>query len=435
MALPSNRGRHADGSGGDDFPLQVGRECAAWILGHPSDFDGSAAWLRSLPATGTSPEIRQHYGPILHRLSAAKSQLILRFQNEPEHVVDRLTIEEARGVILYTALVLVPDFDGSFVGLGWDWESENGSVADGRGLMKLGTEKVALADLARRCLMIVEDRDGSRGIERIMAPRRPTQGSEITAKSSSEERPSGNAETSAALALRRDIREWVAAGGQARRTWLLRLWERSIVVPSEFPGTSDRRLWSQLDPPDRLAMHAKVIIGIHDAEATELIIPDARYAEWNKTAGVEPDWGARGRAALGVIQQALSGGTFSLEASANEAAHESLAALKSAHLSEPSAESPAAPVHPIGPGEPAVPALTVNQSRVLQTMALFDSSRLLSTKMIAEEMDATVRLSEETVRQCVGALIGSGWAERPKGERSGARLTAAGRKHAVKIAD
>lgn len=81
------------------------------------------------------------------------------------------------------------------------------------------------------------------------------------------------------------------------------------------------------------------------------------------------------------------------------------------------------------------PALTTNQSRVLQTMARFDASRLLSAKMIADEMDATVRLSEETVRQCVGKLIASQLAERPEGDRSGARLNNAGRKLAGRIAD
>jgi hypothetical protein len=61
---------------------------------------------------------------------------------------------------------------------------------------------------------------------------------------------------------------------------------------------------------------------------------------------------------------------------------------------------------PAGGGESAGPALTENQSRVLRTMARFDASQLLSSKKIAEEMDAMVRLSEETVRQCVGKLIG-----------------------------
>lgn len=93
------------------------------------------------------------------------------------------------------------------------------------------------------------------------------------------------------------------------------------------------------------------------------------------------------------------------------------------------------PALPAGVDESAGPALTVNQSRVLQTMALFDASRLLSSKMIAEEMNAITRLSEETVRQSVGRLIESKLAERPEGDRSGARLTTVGRKLAGKIAD
>lgn len=90
---------------------------------------------------------------------------------------------------------------------------------------------------------------------------------------------------------------------------------------------------------------------------------------------------------------------------------------------------------PTGADESAGPALTMSQSRVLQTMARFDASRLLTLKMIAEEMDATVRLTEETVRVCVGKLIESKLAERPEGDRSGARLNSAGRKLAGKIAD
>lgn len=81
------------------------------------------------------------------------------------------------------------------------------------------------------------------------------------------------------------------------------------------------------------------------------------------------------------------------------------------------------------------PAITQNQSRVLQTMARFDPSRLLSAAAITTEMDPAARLSEETVRQCVLRLIKSDLAERPDGDRSGARLTAAGRRLAGKIAD
>jgi hypothetical protein len=88
-----------------------------------------------------------------------------------------------------------------------------------------------------------------------------------------------------------------------------------------------------------------------------------------------------------------------------------------------------------GADESAGPALTENQSRVLRTMARFDPSQLLSSEMIADEMDAHVRLSEETVRKCVGKLIESLLAERPQGDKNGARLNNAGRKLAGKIAE
>lgn len=90
---------------------------------------------------------------------------------------------------------------------------------------------------------------------------------------------------------------------------------------------------------------------------------------------------------------------------------------------------------PAGADESAGPALTVNQSRVLQTMARFDASRLLSSKMIAEEMDPTGRLSARTIGPIVRKLIEMHLAERPEGDRSGARLTTAGRRLAPKIAD
>lgn len=88
-----------------------------------------------------------------------------------------------------------------------------------------------------------------------------------------------------------------------------------------------------------------------------------------------------------------------------------------------------------GADEPARPALKRCQSQVLQTMAQFDGSRLLSAEMIAVEMDSSARLSEETVRQSVAKLIEVNYAERPEGPRSGARLTIAGRRLAGKIAD
>jgi hypothetical protein len=85
--------------------------------------------------------------------------------------------------------------------------------------------------------------------------------------------------------------------------------------------------------------------------------------------------------------------------------------------------------------EPLPPSLTTSQARVLVTMSLFDGSRLLATKAIIEEMDAASRLSAETVRLAVRYLIEVDLAERPDGERQGARLTPAGRRLAAKIGD
>lgn len=81
------------------------------------------------------------------------------------------------------------------------------------------------------------------------------------------------------------------------------------------------------------------------------------------------------------------------------------------------------------------PPLTKPQQLVLRTMNMFDPTRLLSATMIVEEIDSHERLSDETVRKCVRKLIESGLAERPEGDRSGARLTLDGRRLAVKIAD
>ena len=83
----------------------------------------------------------------------------------------------------------------------------------------------------------------------------------------------------------------------------------------------------------------------------------------------------------------------------------------------------------------APPALKVNDTRVIETMARIDASRLLSAEMIADEMHATQRLSDRTIRKIVRRLIGMGLAERPEGTRSGARLTMKGRRLVPKIAD
>ncbi len=88
-----------------------------------------------------------------------------------------------------------------------------------------------------------------------------------------------------------------------------------------------------------------------------------------------------------------------------------------------------------GGGESAGPALTENETRVLQTMAVFDPVLLVSAAVIAGEMDVKIRLSARTIGPIVQKLIELRLAERPKGGRSGARLTTAGRRLAAKIAD
>jgi hypothetical protein len=93
------------------------------------------------------------------------------------------------------------------------------------------------------------------------------------------------------------------------------------------------------------------------------------------------------------------------------------------------------PALPAVDDQPASPALTENQSRVLQTMALFDASRLLSADAIAVEMVVSKRLSPRTIGPIVRKLIDLRLAERPEGDRSGARLTITGRRLASKIAD
>lgn len=83
----------------------------------------------------------------------------------------------------------------------------------------------------------------------------------------------------------------------------------------------------------------------------------------------------------------------------------------------------------------APPALTENEVAVVNTLARFDPSRLASAVMIETEMDGPVRLSRRTIQPIVTRLIELSLAERPRGDRSGVRLTLAGRRLASKIAD
>jgi len=81
------------------------------------------------------------------------------------------------------------------------------------------------------------------------------------------------------------------------------------------------------------------------------------------------------------------------------------------------------------------PALTANEASVLRTLAIFDPAELASAARVEAAMDRTERISDKTIRIAILRLIELGLAERPEGDRSGARLTIAGRRLARKIAD
>lgn len=201
-----------------------------------------------------------------------------------------------------------------------------------------------------------------------------------------------------------------------------------VLMESDSPGGP----WTPV-PADEIRM-ATMGIGGNGADAALM----AALESARKVAGFPIDkWNAMQAARPGANHQRFHAGDV---VSANDLAKLESAA-KLLRLKAPPAPSTAAPILPAGSGarasngDDAGPALTPNRARVLQAMALFDPSRLVSSRMIAEEMAAPVRLSEETVRQCVGWLIESELAERPVGERSGARLNTRGRKLAGQIAD
>lgn len=81
------------------------------------------------------------------------------------------------------------------------------------------------------------------------------------------------------------------------------------------------------------------------------------------------------------------------------------------------------------------PALTANQIIVMRTMARFDPSQLLSAARIEEAIDPSRRISVRTIGDVVRRLHELGYAERPEGDRRGARLTTRGRRILRKIAD
>lgn len=88
-----------------------------------------------------------------------------------------------------------------------------------------------------------------------------------------------------------------------------------------------------------------------------------------------------------------------------------------------------------GDADVEVPPLTDNEVAVINTLARFDPLQLASASKIEAEMDATNRRSPRTIGKAVTRLIELGLAERPRGDRSGARLTRAGRRVARKVAD
>jgi hypothetical protein len=88
-----------------------------------------------------------------------------------------------------------------------------------------------------------------------------------------------------------------------------------------------------------------------------------------------------------------------------------------------------------GDAQIEVPPLTDNEVAVITTLARFDPLQLASASKIEAEMDASNRRSPRTIGKAVTRLIELGLAERPRGDRSGARLTTAGRRVARKVAD
>lgn len=74
------------------------------------------------------------------------------------------------------------------------------------------------------------------------------------------------------------------------------------------------------------------------------------------------------------------------------------------------------------------PTLTKSQRTVLQALDSFTPEILASAEMIADAMDAAERLSTKTIYKAIDKLVECGLAERPDGERQGARLTLKGRR-------
>lgn len=81
------------------------------------------------------------------------------------------------------------------------------------------------------------------------------------------------------------------------------------------------------------------------------------------------------------------------------------------------------------------PALTKTERLTLAALAGFDPSRLALTGDVCEAMPVAERLSERTTRDVLKKLLELELAERPEGDKQGARLTIKGRRLASKLAD
>lgn len=84
-------------------------------------------------------------------------------------------------------------------------------------------------------------------------------------------------------------------------------------------------------------------------------------------------------------------------------------------------------------GPPQPPALTRGERTTLIALAALDASRLASAAAVGEAMPATERLSDRTIRSAINKLVKLDLAERPEGDRQGARLTIRGRRLASQI--
>jgi hypothetical protein len=85
--------------------------------------------------------------------------------------------------------------------------------------------------------------------------------------------------------------------------------------------------------------------------------------------------------------------------------------------------------------ETAPPALTPNEITVLQALATFDPTELASAARISDAIDPSRRVSDRSIVTIVRRLLELGLAERPMGDRSGARLTLQGRRIVRRIAE